>query len=709
MKQLFQNLKTGQTTLEELPLSSIASDSIQIQTHRSLVSLGTERMLVSFSQASLIEKARQQPEKVKMVLDKIKSDGLKPTLDSVFSRLDEPLPLGYCNAGVVIGVGSGVKDIKLGDRVASNGPHAEIVTVPRNLVSKIPEGVGFDSAVFTVIGSIGLQGLRLANPTLGETIVVIGLGLVGQLTAQLAKANGCRVIGLDVDDKKVKLAISLGIEAVNSSGQNPINLVSTLTNDIGADAVIITASSKSDAIIKQSAGMCRKRGRVVLVGVVGLNINRSDFYEKEITFQVSCSYGPGRYENGYEINGVDYPLPFVRWTENRNFGAVLSCIKNGTVNVKGLISEYVDFEKTPDLYGKLTETESIATIIKYQEEVRLDKKVAFEKLKTALSTSKTEVPKIGVIGAGIFTKASLLPILKKEDVSLRYICSQGGASSTHLAKKFSADFSTTSFDEVLNDKEVDSVIITTRHNLHSEMVIQALNCGKHVFVEKPLALNREEVDSINAAYGKGQSVMVGFNRRFSPLVTKLKKLLGDASIVNLNMTFNAGAIPSSHWTQDPEVGGGRIIGEACHFIDLFSHIAGSPIKSVCASSLGQELNVFGDNVSIMLKCENGSQGVVNYFSNGSKAWPKESVEVFSEERVFKIDNFKTLTCEGVKGFRKMKLSSQDKGHAAQFKKYLDFLRGDCEIPIPFKQILNSTYASFAALESLQKEQWISLG
>lgn len=556
MKQLFQNLKTGQTTLEDLPLASIPSDSVQIKTHRSLISLGTERMLVSFSQASLLEKARQQPDRVREVLDKIKTDGLIPTVEAVFSKLDEPLPLGYCNAGEVIGVGSGVHDIKVGDRVASNGAHAEIVTVPRNLVTPIPENVSYDAAAFTVIGSIGLQGLRLANPTLGETVVVTGLGLVGLLTAQLATANGCRVIGFDVDDKKIALAQKLGIEACSAQGSSPTRIVDELTNGIGADAVMITASSKSNSIIKQSAEMCRKRGRVVLVGVIGLNIDRADFYQKEITFQVSCSYGPGRYDNGYEQTGQDYPLAFVRWTENRNFQAVLQCISNNSVHVQELISNYVPFGQAPELYKQLSETDTIATLLTYPDDVILDKKICTASVKKT-DINGSQSPVIGIIGAGIFTKATLLPICKKEAIVVKYICSQTGASSTHLAKKFSIPYNTTSFDEVLQDETVTSVIITTRHNLHATMVVSALKKGKHVFVEKPLAIKKDDVPLITAAYTEGKSVMVGFNRRFSPLTLKLKQLLGEGALVNISMTFNAGYIPAAHWTQDPEVGGGE--------------------------------------------------------------------------------------------------------------------------------------------------------
>ncbi len=707
MKQLFQNLKTGKTTLEELPMPLIHSGHVQIQTVNSLVSLGTERMLVSFSQAGLIDKARQQPEKVKMVLDKIRTDGLFPTLEAVFSRLDEPLPLGYCNAGVVIGVGRDVDDIKVGDRVASNGPHAEVVTIPRNLVAKIPAGVDFESAAFTVIGAIGLQGLRLADPALDEFVIIVGLGLIGQLTAQLAKANGCRVIGLDVDNKKIEIAKSFGIDAVNSLSEDAIAHVKMKSDGYGADAVIITASSKSNEIIKQAAGMCRKKGRIVLVGVVGLNIDRSDFYEKEISFQVSCSYGPGRYENGYEQKGTEYPLPFVRWTENRNFKTILECIRNNSLNVKGLISERVNFESTPELYADLSKTENIATLIQYADR--------FSDKTFVITTTENRRPLvclqggIGIIGAGLFTKATLLPILKKESILVNCIVSQNGASSTHLAKKFGIPKSSTSYKDVLSDPDIKSVIITTRHNMHGKMVVDGLTAGKQVFVEKPLTINQDDLSKIESVLTDTNSIMVGFNRRFSPLSVKLKSCIGQTSLINVSMTFNAGMIPKNHWTQNPEVGGGRILGEACHFIDLFLFLAGSPLCSVCASSLGKDTDVYSDNVVIILKCKNGSQATLNYFANGNKAWPKETVEVYTDGKVMKIDNFRTLFASGVSGFKNMKLRRQDKGHAEQFRQYYAYLCGKQEIPISFADIVNTTKASFAVLESLRSGEWVRVG
>jgi len=706
MKQLFQNLKTGETTLEELPMPGIPSGHVQIQTVNSLISLGTERMLVSFSQAGLIDKARQQPEKVKMVLDKIRTDGLFPTIESVFSRLDEPLPLGYCNAGVVIGVGKDIDDIKIGDRVTSNGPHAEVVTIPRNLVAKIPEGVDFESAAFAVIGSIGLQGLRLADPTLGELVVVVGLGLVGQLTAQLAKANGCRVIGLDVDNKKIEIAKSSGIDAVNSLSEDVIEYVKTKSDGYGADAVIITASSKSNEIIKQAAGMCRKRGRVVLVGVVGLDIDRSDFYEKEISFQVSCSYGPGRYENNYEQNGIEYPLPFVRWTENRNFKTILECVRNNSLNVKKLISERVDFESTPKLYADLSTTENIATLIQYAG-CFSDKTV----VKTTTENSRPIVCSkggLGIIGAGLFTKATLLPILKKESISVNCIVSQSGASSTHLAKKFSIPKSSTQYKDVLSDPDINSVIITTRHNMHGEMVVDGLKAGKQVFVEKPLTIDKDDLVKIESALTDTNSIMVGFNRRFSPLSIKMKSYIGKTSLINASLVVNAGMIPQNHWTQNPEVGGGRILGDACHFIDLFLFLAESPLSSVCASSLGKDTDIYSDNVVIILKCKNGSQATLNYFANGNKAWPKETVEIYTDGKVMKIDNFRTLFASGVSGFKKMKLKRQDKGHAEQFRQYHSYLCGQQAIPIPFADIVNTTKASFAILESLRSGEWVTV-
>ena len=492
MKQIIQSFKTGLINLEELPVPSVNSGSVLIQTSHSLVSLGTERMLVEFGKASLIEKTRQQPDKVKQVLDKIKSDGLMPTMEAVFNKLGQPLPLGYCNVGKVIAIGDEVSAFTVGDRVASNGPHSEVVSVPKNLVVKIPNPVSDEDATFTVIGSIGLQGMRLLKPQLGETIVVIGLGLIGLITCQLLKANGCNVIGLDLDKAKCDLAQEWGINSLNPKTNNPVKSVMDITQNIGADGVIITASTKSNDVISQAAQMSRKRGRIVLVGVVGLIINRADFYEKELSFQVSCSYGPGRYDDQYEQKGIDYPLPYVRWTEKRNFEAVLEAIKNGNLNVKELITERVPLEDYNQIYDHMNSKGSIASILIYPG---LDTQALERKTITIKESSFVgQKGVIGIIGAGNFTNMTVLPSLKGSGAHIKTIASSGGVSGTQLAKKHNISQSTTDYKEILNDKDIDTVVITTRHESHAKLVIESLNAGKNTFVEKPLALNQNELD-----------------------------------------------------------------------------------------------------------------------------------------------------------------------------------------------------------------------
>lgn len=705
MKQIIQNLNNGQTNLEEVPAPVVKSGQVLIRTTRSLVSIGTERMLVEFWKASLIDKARQQPDKVKMVLDKIKTEGLLPTLESVFNKLNQPIPLGYCNVGVVVEVGKGVSEFNIGDRVASNGSHAEYVCVPKNLVAKIPDNVSDDEAAFTVIASIGLQGIRLMNPTIGETIVVFGLGLIGLITAELLVANGCNVIGIDLDEDKLQLAKSKGIKTINPNTDDAVKKVIELTNDIGCDGVIITASAKTDSIISQSAQMCRKRGRIILVGVIGLNLSRAEFYEKELSFQVSCSYGPGRYDENYEYNGNDYPIGFVRWTEKRNFETILNAISNKQIDVTPLITEQVPLESYHDIYGNIGNRKSIASILNYSS----NDKIAINRV-IKLNDSKVSNGAIGIIGAGNFTKMTMLPILSKVKANIKYISSAGGVSGTHLAKKYSIENSTTDNSVLFNDKDIDLVVVTTRHNSHAHYVCEAIKSNKHVFVEKPLAINENQLNEILSTineYEYKKTINVGFNRRYSPHIQKMKSVLGADSQLNIIATMNAGNIPLSSWVHDLEVGGGRIIGEACHYLDLFVYLTGSKITSVCSNALGLNPSDSTDNMSIIVKFENGSNAVLNYLSNGNKAYPKERVEVHSQGRTVVMDNFRLTNAYGVKGFSKLK-TSIDKGHHTQFKNIVDSLNSGNIVSIPFDEILNVTKASFAAIESLKKNTWVNI-
>lgn len=705
MKQIIQDLKSGETILEEVPVPIVKSGSVLIKTTRTLVSLGTERMLVEFGKANLIDKARQQPDKVKQTLDKLKTDGIMPTLEAVFNKLGQPLPLGYCNVGKVVAVGRGVTDFQVGDRVASNGNHAEYVCVPQNLVAKIPDNVSDDEAAFTVIGSIALQGIRNLNPQLGENIVVVGLGLIGLVAAQLLKHNGCNVIGTDFDQQKVDMANGFGITAVNpGKGVDPVKFVEDFTNGIGADGVLITASAKSDEVIHQACLMSRKRGRIVLVGVIGLNMRRDDFYKKELTFQVSCSYGAGRYDEDYENKGHDYPFAYVRWTEKRNFQAILGAIANGGLDVKSLITETVDLDNYNEIYGDMRKKGSIASILKYPEETPEDRVVRIEAVHATEGGGK-----FGIIGAGNYTSATVVPCLLKAQAKIKYIASAGGLNAKVMAKKAGAEMATSDYKEILKDPEVGLVIITTRHNLHASMVKEVLEAGKSVFVEKPLCLKPEELDEISAAYeraGKSVTLTVGYNRRFSPYAVKLKQMIGDGA-KNIVATMNAGFIPPEMWVHDLEIGGGRIIGEACHFIDLCSFLAGSKVIAVCMNAMGVNPQEGTDNATILLKYENGTNAVINYFANGSKSYPKERIEVFSQERVFVLDNWRKLEGFGAKGFSKMK-GSMDKGQKDEFRMLNERLLNGGEALIPFESIENTTKATFAAIQSLKENRWINV-
>jgi predicted dehydrogenase/threonine dehydrogenase-like Zn-dependent dehydrogenase len=706
MKQIIQDLKNGHTILEEVPAPEVKAGQILIQTTRSLVSLGTERMLVEFGKANFLEKARQQPDKVKEVLQKVKTDGLRPTINAVMNKLGQPLPLGYCNVGRVIGIGKGVTDFKVGDRVVSNGPHAEYVSIPKNLVARIPDDVSDEDAAFTVIGAIGLQGIRLANPTFGETFVVVGLGLIGLITAQLLKANGCRVIGFDFDQAKVDLANTFGVVGVNpSKGIDPVAFVNSVTDAVGADGVIITASNKSNEIISQAARMSRKRGRIVLIGVIGLDISRADFYEKELTFQVSCSYGPGRYDEHYEQKGQDYPLAFVRWTEKRNFEAVLHAISTGAIKVGPLITERIPLEQFDQIYGNMSNGRSIASILEYSEKDENPTRT----ISLVHSKIKSGSGVVGIIGAGNFTSAMILPCLKKTQARLKVISSSGGLSGTVLAKKFGVEQSTTSNQSILDDQEVDLVMVTTRHNSHANLVIQSLLADKHVFVEKPLALTNEELMRILDVYHQsGKSISVGFNRRFAPLALQMRNALGATDTpMNIVATMNAGFIPGNSWVHDLEVGGGRIIGEACHFIDLCTYLTGSLVNSVCMNSLGENPEENTDNSSILLSYENGSNAVINYFSNGHKSYSKERIEVFHQGRVLIMDNWRKLQGYGFRNFSSAS-SGQDKGHQIQFNRLIDSIKRGGDPIIPIDELVNTTKASFAAIESLKAKSWVSV-
>ena len=704
MKQIIQDLKKGTTILEEVPVPLVKRGHVLIRTTRSLVSLGTERMLVEFGKANLINKARQQPDKVKQVLDKIRTDGLLPTLEAVFNKLGQPLPLGYCNVGVVVECGSGVSEFSVGDRVVSNGNHAEFVCIPKNLVAHIPNNVSDEEAAFTVIGSIGLQGIRLLEPQLGETVVVVGLGLIGLVAASLLRANGCRVVGVDFDPTKVAIAQQRGILGVNPTVDgDPVSYVQNLTGD-GADKVLITASAKNDEVIHQACEMSRKRGKIVLVGVIDLQLRRDDFYKKELTFQVSCSYGAGRYDEEYENKGHDYPLAYVRWTEKRNFMAILQALSSGVLSVCDLITTEVSLEDYQKIYSNMRKSGDIASILKYSEATPIIRMVELSE-----HCAEPCVGKIGIIGAGNFVASTIIPALRQAGARIKYIASAQGLTAKIMARKAHASYAVSDYREILGDPEVGMVIVGTRHSQHAAMVKACLAAQKSVFVEKPLCLTLAELEEITTAYHaapENVTLTVGFNRRFSPLAVKLKSLAGSGA-KNIVATMNAGFIPPDAWIQDLEVGGGRIIGEACHLIDLCSFWAGSRVTAVCMNSLGVTPMENTDNVSILLKYENGSNATVHYFANGSKSYAKERMEVYVNGQVFVLDNWRRLTGYDVKGFRSQKCR-MNKGHRAQFALLNERVQNGGGALIEFDSIRNTTLTAFAALESLRQGTWIDI-
>lgn len=713
MKQLFQSLKTGKAVLTDMPVPSVRDGHLLIKSSNSLVSLGTERMIIEFGRASWFQKALQQPEKVKQVLKKVKTAGFQNTVTSVRNKLDTPIPVGYCNAGVVIDMGSDITSFKIGDRVISNGPHSEVVLVPERLCSQIPDSVDDPTACFTVLSSVALQGIRLADPTLGESVAVIGLGLLGLISCQILKANGCRVIGFDFDDNKIALAKNFGTESWNLNEiKTPVEAAMAFTGGNGVDAVLITASTKDNSPIEQAPQMCRKRGRVVLVGVVGLHLNRSDFYEKEISFQVSCSYGPGRYDHFYEQNGRDYPIGFVRWTEQRNFEAVLNLMADRKLVVDNLISNVIPFSEAGEIYNReITNRKNLGLILEYPKAITNNKR-RIELKKTAASHKGTGSVKAGFIGAGGFTGSVLLPALVKTKASLIGISSAKGLSSSTLGKKYGFSFVTTDSRDIVNNPDINAVFITTQHDTHARFVVEGLEAGKHVFVEKPLAISKDQLEKIEDAFFKTKDkvLLVGFNRRFSPHAIEITKLLkGRQSPLSMTMTVNAGMVPASHWVQDPERGGGRIIGEACHFIDLMSFFTKSTVTSVYSCMVAESLDtICSDKISISLKFGDGSIGTINYFANGHKDIPKERMEIFSDGRILHLEDFKTLTGYGFNNFKRLKLRTQDKGHENEMSLFVDtVINGGAPI-IPFNHLLNTTLATFAALESAKTGKSIAL-
>ena len=693
MKQVFQSLLDGSISSPDLAVPNVKEGHLLIKSKCSLISAGTERMLAKFGKSNFIEKAKQQPNKVKEVLNKLKTDGLLATYESVQSRLNEPLPLGYCNVGEVISIGKGVKGYQIGDRVASNGPHAEIFNVPENLCAKIPDNLNDLSASFTVLGSIALQGIRLAKPSFGETFLVSGLGLIGILTCQFLKANGCNVLGVDIDNKKCNLAKQLGVDVLQiDSNSDPVSWCLNNTDGFGVDGSIITASTESSEPIDIAALASRKRARIILIGVTGVALNREIFYKKEIKFQVSCSYGPGRYDNNYEINGNDYPIGFVRWTEQRNFQAVLKAFSNGFINTDILISHKFDFSKIKEAYELLiNSSDCLGIIILYKKDIDTKKNtLVFNNKK--IRNQKNNI-NVSFIGSGNYANRFLIPTFYKSNVKFNYISSFTGTTSTEVAKKFNFKYSTTNVEEVFKDDETNLIVIATRHNSHSKLIIKSLNEGKNVFVEKPLCLSVEELNSIDKAYMLAQEkftippkLMIGFNRRFSPCIKEIKNFLDkEDSPKSFIYTINAGELPPNHWHNDVNIGGGRLISEACHFVDILCFLSNSEINSIQLISLKNN-KYTPETFSIQISMNDGSIGNVHYFANGSKSFPKERLEVFVNKNIILLDNFKKIKTWGNIKLDKINKFNSEKGQENCINEFILSLKSNTECPIPYKQI-----------------------
>ncbi len=707
MREVLQSLRAANVELAESVARRPGPHHVSVRSIASVVSAGTERMLVEFSRAGPVGKARQQPERVRQMVDKARSDGIGPTIEAVRARLDEPLALGYANAGVVLEVGPGVTDIQVGDLVASNGPHAEVVVSPRTLCAVVPGGVPSEHAAFASLGAVALQGLRLAEPTLGERFVVTGLGLIGLLAAQMLLAHGCEVMGIDVDPSRLDVAAGFGVEPVLASG-DPVEAAGAFSRGRGVDGVVITASTPSSEPVHQAAQMCRKRGRIVLVGVTGLELQRSDFYEKELSFQVSCSYGPGRYDPTYERAGFDYPPDFVRWTAGRNMDAVLDLLASGRLRVDELISHRFPFLDAERAYKALTSDGSALGIVLDYPPIAAappDTGAVEGLLAPTLTVGSPPASgatgRVGVIGAGSFARQVLLPAIEATGVPMVAIATSGGASASWAARRFNINRVTNDVGSLLCASDVDVVFVLTRHDSHADLVVRALEAGKHVFVEKPLALDIDELERVIAAYEKAGAggappvVGIGFNRRFSPITRKMVELLGTMSIPRaITITVNAGVIAADHWVHDPVVGGGRIIGEACHFVDLARHLAGSKVVDVDSSFLDRQGPA--DSAAITLRHDNGSVSTIGYFANGNKRLPKERITVFAGGRVLVNDNFRRLTGYGWPGFHRLWLRKQDKGHGDGVAEFLAAVRGEQPQPIPFDEIIEVTAATLLA-------------
>jgi predicted dehydrogenase len=712
MKQLIQSFKTGELGVFDVPVPVCGDNGALVKSSASLVSAGTEKMLVDFAKKSILQKAKDRPDLVKQVLDKMKKEGVKNTLEKVFTKLDTPIPLGYSLSGKVVEVGKNCEGFNIGDRVACGGAgyanHAEVNYIPQNLMVKIPDNVDDIDASFVTVGSIALQGVRQASLLLGEKVAVMGLGLIGQLTVQLLKANGCKVIGSDIDPDKLQLAKKLGANEVCHAGEL-IKKANEFSDGYGVDAVIITASAMTNQLVADAGEISRMRGRVVIVGLVGMDIPRDIYYKKELTLKLSMSYGPGRYDPNYEEKGIDYPYDLVRFTEQRNFESFLGLISEGKITPKELITHTFDFEEALKAYdlleGRIKE-KYLGIVLTYNNDIDIKEHKIIKRTSKPIKQDKVN---IGLIGAGNFTKSVILPNLQKVDgYELVGLCTATGVSANSVGKKYDFKYITTSSEEIFQNSEINSVFVTTRHNEHAKAVLNAIKYKKHIFVEKPLCIYEEELEAIKEAYDGSVIVQVGFNRRFAPLIEKLKKELANSSM-SINYRVNAGIIPRDVWIQDREIGGGRIIGEVCHFIDTCSYLIGSEVEEVIAFDITKSDKSIPDedNVSILLKYKNGSTATITYFAYGDNSMPKEYIEVFANGVSAVLNDFRELIIYKNGKKERKKTANQDKGFVNEFKAFKDAVKNGDEA-VSFESICNTTKTTFKILDSLKSKKVIKI-
>lgn len=706
MKQLL--VRSGKVFLKDVPAPVVGPKNVLVRVERSCVSVGTEMAGIKMSALPLYRRALKQPQHVKRVLQLMRDQGITRVYKQVKGRLEAGVPTGYSAAGTVVAVGSEVTGIRIGDRVACAGAsianHAEMIDVPVNLSVLIPECLSFDVASTVTLGAIAMQGVRRAQPTLGETVVVIGLGILGQITAQLLRANGCRVIGTDVDPSRIATAVENGLDVgLSPSDGNTAERIVKLTDGYGADAVVITAASASNDILADAFQACRKKARVVIVGDVGLNISRSDIYTKELDVLISCSYGPGRYDATYEEEGADYPLPYVRWTENRNMEEYLRLLESGRVRLDNMLQEPFAIDRAEEAYGRLSEhgAKPLLVLLRYPQREGADNPV----LQVGAPAPIDGRIKIAVIGAGGFAQAMHLPNLQKlsDKFDLRTIVNRTGLSARTIAERFGVATAATDFQSVIDDPQIDLVLIATRHDLHAEMTLAALKAGKHVFVEKPLSMTEEGLDAIEAFYAaspNGPLLMTGFNRRFSPAIVAAQAALkGRMSPMIVSYRMNAGYIPSDHWVHGPH-GGGRNIGEACHIYDLFNALTGARPVEVQASAIVPASDHWrrDDNFVATLRYADGSVCTLTYTSMGAKSFAKERADIFVDGKVIVLDDYKQLTITGGSGG--WKSLTIEKGQYEELLALSSAFKSKVDWPISLADQLSATRVSFAVQKQI---------